>query len=240
MDWRRPEAYRFTTELDAAGWAWQFLRRCEGYRADYAWFMASWRQLEADYGKPPERDFFRWKRDLRAWRAESEIAGCGADICPGENDRVLIECWMGAKWGFRKFPIDPVLDFPVELAWREQPFAVERLAAEEIEALPPTRVALGFDLSLPLDAQLAMARRKLALLRHGLAQADALPPLSLKQGGPRWTIWLRLLDGLEAGASPDEISPVLGLAAPAAVLAAAKAMSCGGYRRLLLLDDGST
>ena len=240
MDWRRAEDYRFTAGMDAAGWAWQFLRRCEGYRADYAWFMATWRELEADYGKPPERDFFRWKRDRRAWRAESEISGCGADTCPGENDQVLIECWMGAKWGFRKFPIDPAEDFPVELAWREQPLTVERLTAGEIDPLPPARVALGFDLSLPLDGQLAMARRELALLRHGLAQSGALPPPSLKRGAPRWTLWLRLLDARDAGAFADEIGPVLDLADPSPDLAAALAMSRGGYRRILMLGDEST
>ena len=52
-----------------------------------------------------------------------EIAGCGMEVCPGENDQVLIECWMGAKWGFHKFPLDPERIAPAsdELSWRPPP-----------------------------------------------------------------------------------------------------------------------
>lgn len=233
MDWRRPEDYRFTADLDASGWAWQFLRRCEDYRADYFWFRQTWRRLETDYGAPPARDFFRWKQDPRAWRAESEIAGCGAESCAVEKDQVLIECWMGAKWGFRKFPVDPMLDIPPELAWRDQALEVEMVAAGEI----PTseRVALGFDLSLPLDIQLDAARRKLVLLRHGRAKAGTLPPLSIRQGAPLWTRWLRLLDGLEAGVDAEAIGAEIGLTDPLREASMARDMSTHGYRRLLLL-----
>ncbi len=237
MDWRAAKDYGFTAELDAAGWAWQFLRRCPEYRADHAWFAATWHALEAEYGVPPERDFFRWKQDSRAWRAEAEIAGCGTDLCPGENDQVLIECWMGAKWGFRKFPVDPAVDFPEALAWRDQPIEVEPVCAAQVDLFPAERVALGFDLSLPLDAQLEAARRKLALLRHGMAKSGALPPLSLRQGAPVWRVWLRMLDGLDAGAGLPEIGLALELADPAGALAAARVTCRKGYRRILMLAD---
>ena len=237
MDWRRHGDYAFTAELDAAGWAWQFLRRCPAYRADYFWFIAVWRALEADYGVPPRRDFFRWKQDSRAWRAEAELAGCGTEICPGENDQVLIECWMGAKWGFRKFPIDPTIDFPGELAWREQPIGVDTVSPEQVGTPSPERIALAFDLSLPLDTQLEAARRELALRRHGLAKSGRLPPLSVRQGAPIWVKWLRLLDGLEAGASSSEISRELDLADPETAARDARAMSAGGYQRILMLPD---
>jgi hypothetical protein len=235
MDWRRKGDYAFTALLDASGWAWQFLRRCPDYRRDHAWFIAAWNALEADYGAPPHRDFFRWKQDPRAWRGEAEIAGCGSDVCPGENDQVLIECWMGAKWGFRKFPVDPAVDFPEELAWRERSIRVEPVSAEELAALPPERIALGFDLGLPLEAQLEAARRKLALLRHDLAKSGRLPALSVRMGAPVWAGWLRMLDGLDAGAKLSEIALELDLADPDAELAAARAMSAAGYRRILMM-----
>lgn len=237
MDWRQARDYGFTAELDAAGWAWQFLRRSPAYRTDFAWFSETWRALEAEHGTPPNRDFFRWKQDPRAWRAEAEIADCGTDVCPGENDRVLIECWMGAKWGFRKFPIDPAVDFPRELAWREQPITVEPVSAREIEAFTPERLAMGFDLSLPLDAQMEAARRKLVLLRHGLAKSGGLPPLNTRKGIPIWAKWLRLLDGLDVGATLREIGLELEFTDPDAESAAARAMSGGGYRRILMLAD---
>jgi hypothetical protein len=236
MDWRLAGDYAFTTELDAAGWAWQFLRRCPEYRDDYARFILTWRALEADYGTPPHRDYFKWKQDPRAWRAQAEIPACSAEACPGEDDRVLIECWMGAKWGFRKFPVDPAVDFPGELAWREPEIKVEKASAAEVASMPPERVALAFDLALPLEAQLEAARRKLALLRHAQARSGKLPPLALRSGSPIWQSWLRILDGLDAGAPLAEIGSRLDLADPETAVSSARAMSAGGYRRLLMLD----
>lgn len=237
MDWRRAGDYAFTAELDCAGWAWQFLRRCPEYRNDFAWFIATWHALEADYGSPPARDFFRWKQDPRAWRAEEEIRACASDLCPGENNQVLIECWMGAKWGFRKFPIDPAVAFPDELAWREQSISVETASAESVSALPPERIALEFDLGLPLEAQLEAARRKFALLRHGLTKTGRLPPLSVRQGAPIWRTWLRLLDALETGTDLPEVGSRLDIADPVKAAHQAQAMCAHGYRRMLLLPD---
>lgn len=236
MDWRQATDYAFAPRLDAAGWAWQFLRRNPEYRADYRWFIATWQHLEADYGVPPLRDFFRWKQDPRAWRAESEIA-CGAEICPGEGDRILIECWMGARWGFRKFPVDPAIDFPEDLTWREQPGAVIPLAPGEAAPGDETGTTLTFDLALPLDLQLEAARRHLAAARHKLAQRGRAPALNLRQGAPRWQTCLRLLDGLEAGAPLADIGAILDLADPETAAKEAGAILARGYLRILRLPD---
>lgn len=235
-DWHDATGYAFAESLDAAGWAWQFLRRCPEYRADYAWFDSVWQALEAEYGVPPQRDYFRWKQDPRAWRPEAEIAGCGTEACPGENDQVLIECWMGAKWGFRKFPIDPAVAFPENLAWREQPVTVETADVDALAGLTAQQVALGFDLALPLDIQIEAARRKLALLRHGLAKSGQLPPLTVRQGAALWAGWLRLLDATEAGVPLADIGRALGMADPPGALAQARVMSRQGYRRILQLS----
>ncbi len=74
-DWHNAEDYTYTAHLNRAQWAWEFLRRHPGYRADWQWFWQTWRALEADYGAPPQRDFARWKRDPRAFRQESGTAG---------------------------------------------------------------------------------------------------------------------------------------------------------------------
>lgn len=237
MDWRRDADYAYCEHLDLAGWAWQFLRRSPEYRADYHWFIAVWRQLEAEYGVPPQRDFFRWKQDPRAWRSEMEIADCGSDVCPGENDQVLIECWMGARWGFRKFPIDPAINLPEELAWREFPANVEVLTPVSItkRAWAPEKLALGFDLSLPLPAQLEAAKLQLIAARQLRLQTGALPPSSLRDGAPIWRLWLRLLDALEAGETLGTVGQTLALSNSDRDAAAAHAMRDGGYRRILML-----
>ena len=35
-DWRSPRAYEYVSNLSPASLAWEFLRRNDGYRADYA------------------------------------------------------------------------------------------------------------------------------------------------------------------------------------------------------------
>lgn len=239
MDWRDAACYAFEPPLTREEWAWQFLRRNPEYRRDYAWFITTWQALEADYGAPPERDFFRWKQDPRAWRAESELAGCASQTCPGENDRVLIECWMGAKWGLRKFPLAPEVVRPKpgeSLDWREQPVEVAEPADGELLSSSPGKMALVFDLTLPLAGQLQDARIRLIARRRALEQAGRLPGRNIRAAAPRWTVWLRLLDGADAGARMHELASVLELADPAAELEQARGMTTSGYRRILLLD----
>ncbi|NWG86774.1 MAG: hypothetical protein HXY26_04560 [Hydrogenophilaceae bacterium] len=238
LDWRRAADYGFAESLTRAEWAWQFLRRNPDYRRDYAWFSETWQALEADYGAPPQRDFFRWKQDPRAWRAESEIAGC-AEACPGEGEQVLIECWMGAKWGLRKFPLDPSSERPVPgeaLDWREQAIEVPEVGCDDLQH-DQGIMALAFDLALPLAPQLEAARIALIGRQRALDKRGSLPPRTLRAARAIWTRYLRLLDAQQAGAAPDEMGRALGLDAIDTELAAAWAMARTGYRRILLLDD---
>lgn len=242
MDWRDPAAYTFEPPLGREEWAWQFLRRNPDYQADHAWFIATWRALEADYGAPPNRDYFSWKQDPRAWRAEAELAGCGAEVCPGENDQVLIECWMGAKWGLRKFPPDPAWDRPMieeQLAWREVPVSVPVLdgGLEPWLQQNPARIALGFDLSAPLAEQLEQARMTLLAERRARQRAGRLGDRRLAQAAVTWTLWLRLLDGVAAGETAERVGTELGLDDPRDALARARRLVDHEYRTILLMRE---
>ncbi len=238
MDWRNAADYSFDPPLRPVEWAWQFLRRNPEYAADYARFIATWRALEADYGAPPARDFFRWRQDPRAWRAESEMVGCSAEICPGEGDRVLIECWMGAKWDLAKFPLDPALVRPtpgLELDWRAQPVEVEAVGGpEDLASLGEEKMALVFDLSLPLAPQLDAARVRLVARARALEKAGRITR-QVAAAAPTWTRWLRLLDGTAAGAAEATLAQVLKIEDVATALRQARAMCASGYRRILFM-----
>ena len=41
LDWRKPEDYEFTHDLTLNEWAWEFLRRCPGYRQEWARLCSS-------------------------------------------------------------------------------------------------------------------------------------------------------------------------------------------------------
>ena len=189
-DWRNLGDYAFTQDLTPELWAWQFLRRNPGYRKDYDWFITTWRSLEADYGVAPERNFSRWKLDERAYAPEAMTQNfCDDDksCASPDGDKVMIECAMGAKWGFYKFPNSPDVEFPEvpeKLIWRELDISVSE-PAEKAELFD---MDFRFDLRLPLSEQLSSAKQKLIAGQRRFQQ----------QGGDftiiKLTSCLRLLD----------------------------------------------
>jgi hypothetical protein len=234
-DWRDPADYAFTAGLDGAGWAWEFLRRNPDYQAEWAEFNRIWQALEAAYGRPPQRDFCAWKLDPRAWVRASD---CPQGDCRVDQDKVLIECALGARWGFYRFPPDPADDDPVgagRLSFRELDQQVPLLGPADHDWLgdEPARVALGFDLALPLRGQLEQAKRLLQLEQRRRQRAGEVQPLSLKARGPSLAVMLRLLDGQAAGAEAQALAGIAGDAV--ARLREARALQDGGYRRLVLL-----
>lgn len=225
----KQEPYAYCSGLTRDQWAWEFLRRNPHYRADYGRFIAIWRALEADYGAPPNRDFAKWKLDPRAYGplpGEDAPVQATGELCTVDDDRVLLECWMGAKWGFYKFPLDPEQSCPPnpdQLSWRPQP-APELRAADDIY-----RMDIPFDLSLPLPPQLDAAKFRLASRVAELRRGGRATPLSVTSQRERWTQMLRLLDAEAAGGSIKERD--------AALLREAQSMTRDGYRAILLLGD---
>jgi hypothetical protein len=212
------------TTLTRDQWAWEFLRRNSDYQHDYQAFIAIWHALEADYGAPPNRDFSKWKQDPRAYGplpGDDELAAPG-ELCTVDDDRVLLECWMGAKWGFHKFPLDPgrIAPAPDELSWRPPPQL-------DTSAEPTYRLDLTFDLSLPLPPQLEAAKFRLVSRAAELRRQGLAAPKTVANQRERWTTMLRLLDGVMA---LDANS--------AALLDETQALVAGGYREILRLADG--
>ena len=205
LNWHNPQAYRFTERLNAEQWAWEYLRRNPCYRHEWREFYTTWQALEATYGKPAQRDIAAWKRDPRAWVPAAE---CTASDCRVDGEKVLIECALGARWGFYKFPPDPADDDPVgggRLVWRE--FAVEpALVERESESrVNPESAMLCFDLSLPLRDQLATAKRLLQIEQRNRVQAGSIKVPRVSAHREKLCRMLRLLDALEAGADMEQI-----------------------------------
>lgn len=222
------DPYAYCAMLTRDQWAWEFLRRNPEYRADYRQFIAIWRALEAEYGAPPNRDFQRWKQDPRAYgplpgASDSELSNATVgELCLADDDRVLLECWMGAKWGFHKFPLDPDRaqpPTPDELSWR----ALPAQAANDIEAL--YRLDIAFDLSLPLPPQLDAARFRSISRVAALRRAGHVAPRNVASEREYWTKLLQTLDGNTA----DELQAQLRIKA--------QAMVETGYREILRLAE---
>lgn len=209
-------------QLDIGQWAWEFLRRNPAYQADYREFIRVWRALEADYGSPPHRDFPRWKNDPRAtclaW--DPNLSTGAACVTEGE-DRQLIECWMGSKWGFYQFPQDPALpawELETPINWRPAPgYHFDKSPACETGA-HLNQVQLIFDLSWPLPAQLEAAKQRLIGEQARLRRQGLAVPRTVANQRMHWTA---LIQALDSGSG--------------ALLAEAREMSDRGYREMLRL-----
>lgn len=227
------DAYTRYATLTRDQWAWEFLRHNPQYQADYRQFITLWRALEADYGAPPHRDFARWKQDPRAYgpldnAASDTLDHATGDLCIGEDERVFIECWIGAKWGFHKFPLDPTratTPDAAELSWRPPP-------APELRTIDDAyRLDIPFDVSLPLPPQLEAAKFRLVSRASELRRNGLAAPMTVANQRARWTKMIQLLDAEAAGEWIDQRNSVL--------LHAAHAMRNGGYREILRLADAS-
>ncbi|MEN8760824.1 MAG: DUF6499 domain-containing protein [Thiogranum sp.] len=241
-DWRQPQNYSYTASLCVEQWAWEFLRRNKAYQQDWRWFWATWQSLEARYGKPPERDFQRWERDPDAYRMVDDTSA----ECRVDQDKMLIECWMGAKWGFYKFPLDPATRQPVigeQLTWREADESAQLVEDADSTYLhgEARHVALGFELDLPLRRQLELAKRFLQLRQARLRREGKITMRLVSSQKHRWCVMLRMLDGLQAGDDLDSVYAVVreqhggpdGDSPAATLLHEAEKLVNGGYREML-------
>ena len=234
------EPYAYCATLTPDQWAWEFMRRNPAYRADYQQFITIWHALEADYGAPPHRDFQRWKLDPRAYgplpgAGESDLSNTASDLCVGEDERVMLECWMGAKWGFHKFPLDPDHVHPPtpdELSWR----ALPAQAANDIDEI--YQLDIAFDLSLPLPPQLDAARFRLASKVAALRRAGHPAPRTVTSQREHWTQLLQVLDhdalSIEASIMGRENTAP---AHHAPLFDSARDMVQMGYREILRLPE---
>lgn len=237
-DWRSPLDYGFTAGLNGAQWAWEFLRRHPEYRREWQEFIAVWTSLEAVYGSPPDRNFCAWQRDPRAYvRVTDETAG----DCRVDQDKVLIECAFGARWGFHKFPPDPADDDPVggeRLTWRPLERRMTLLGPEDGACLGGDMdwAAVGFDLRMPLADQLHQAKRLLQRLQRERVKQGQVRRYTLANYATHWQLLLRLLDAEASGADEERIRAGLGDIRIAGLREDAEKLLNGGYRELAFLQ----
>ncbi|MES9854502.1 MAG: DUF6499 domain-containing protein [Candidatus Thiodiazotropha sp. L084R] len=209
LDWRNPDHYIFTRQLSSEQWAWEFLRRNPEYQKEWQHFIATWRDLEDCYGKPSQRDVQAWQRDQRAWVSAQT---CLESDCRIDGDKVLIECALGARWGFYKFPPDPSDNDPIgsdHLVWREVNWTPSIVEYDQEVEDRTDQATMLFDLSMPLQPQIDHAKRRLQIeQRNRIKSGDVLAPTVHKRNH-QLTLYLRLLDGLSSKTELNEIAKLL-------------------------------
>lgn len=186
--------YSYTQDLNKRQWAWEFLRRNPAYQDDYRWFISQWKALEKDYGRSPDMDYQAWKQDPRSYKI-IDISSEQDGNCAISDDKLLIECWMGNKWGFYQFPQSPQLNaLAVDINWR--PLTPEYKAPHNPAEMNKNELiqAIDFDLSKSLKEQLEQVKRQLIIAQRRLRKQGSLTPFTLAGKKELWTCCLRLLD----------------------------------------------
>ena len=135
-------------------------------------FIENWQLLERMYSSPPDRNFVKWKNDSRAYRevSDDDIVKT-RNLCGLKGQRLLIECWMGTKWGFYKFPVDLQIDLPeldAQLLWREVELDKWLVLDDDEDHFSFRKT---FDLRLPIEFQLEQAKRAFVIARRQQRQS---------------------------------------------------------------------
>jgi len=236
--WQKNHHYSHYDGAGAEHWAWQFLRRNPDYQADWDWFNETWQLLEQLYGSPPDRNFMEWKNDSHAYRVVSDDDIVKARNLSGlKGQRLLIECWMGTKWGFYKFPVNPEIDLPeldTQLLWREVDLDKWLVMDGEQDSFSFRQI---FDLRLPIEVQLEQAKRAFVIARRQQQKSGQLSCYRVPQCGKHGLNLLRIYDASNTGISESEIKEHLQLDNIPGLLAEAKELIYGGHQRILLYAE---
>ena len=186
--------YSYTQTLKKGQWAWEFLRRNAAYQNDYQWFIAQWKALENDYGCSTDKDYQAWKQDPRSYKI-IDISSDQDGNCAISDDKLLIECWMGNKWGFYQFPQSPQLNaLEVDINWR--PLPPEYKAPDNPSEVNKNQLiqTMDFDLSKSLKEQLEQVKRKIIIAQRRLRKQGSLTPFTIMGKRELWMCCLSWLD----------------------------------------------
>lgn len=226
-DWRNPEDYAYTERLSLHAWAWEFLRRSTAYRLAWTRFVAA-EKAHLEALPTTDRSVELYEEMWIAFRAASEEFGLFQPVDPDVSiiDTDKIRWWNAV--GVR-----------VLTSWN-QPGPVDRTPWPGF----PGAIALAFDFTLPLEAQIEHAKDVLHRCRAILQKGGwpwKEPKVKVRIDKVRFALYLRLLDADRCGASQGEMGRRLFAKEIAdkrssvkSALETARRMTQSGYRELLL------
>ena len=214
-DWKDDASYEYTQALNSQGWAWEFLRRNKGYRADYIAFATLKNQVAQEFG--PIQSWNKsvlqecpaaWYHEpakypeetVKAWKVRAIVAGV-------EPYRALIHIGFARKWGLEEM-VDPdkgaeqgVHFLPAEappIWYRAEQIEVDSRFTDDEEGLPIQAFA-RIDLTRSITDQTTALRKTLNREQKRLRKEGLVWRTSVHAGKHR--IYLRILDAFDTGNS---------------------------------------
>ena len=186
-DWQNVSAYPGDSQVTGSRWSWEFLRRNSQYQDDYdklaegnSTLASLWRNLEMTDGL-----------------SSLAVNGKPKEIHEKETEGNAFIRAMQAKYGIRKGLLPPA-------PWQADHaniFELTTMYAYSGEKQPNEEI-LKFDLTMPFEPQLRMAKRILESHKY-----QHIP--DVRHRVDLFPQYLRLLDGEVSGATQDEMSKII-------------------------------
>lgn len=226
-DWKNIGEYPKWNSASLKRFAWEFLRRNQGYQNDWAEYMSICRGIAPDYDTHVNRS----EVDIAMMERHPDYSRYEPPLLDGENEnewlkrvkhgtRTPLPTWYAKKWKLNSHFPDPFYAYEksslgfLDISFKSEPVA--RMVTEHWDGFNDGPIyslhrqdALAFDCSLPIEPQLAAAasylkRRQAWLVKEGVV--DAFPN---KIPRKEWVVYLRLLDADAVNIKPLEIASVL-------------------------------
>lgn len=217
-DWSNADDYAFTKDLKPWQWAWQFLRRNPDYQADFQAVLEIFHRREDGYSQQVSKK-----------------------LSPGEEPESIPNAECRQKW-FVCYYLNPRIEFPGDDPFGR--FADFYMSNRHRWPLQLHEALLRVNLRLPLSPQLKQAHVLLAVRQRNMASRGEIELRTPRNRRDHWKLYLRLLDGIEAGASYKALARILPPARRSSEpsdesrvdshLQQARRMTREGYRDILL------
>jgi len=199
MDWREKGDYAYTDDLNNHGWAWEFLRRNQNYVSAYKEYCNVLLKHKKDNNSQPLRYFTPERKKGETGQQWMKRCMATEESDPRTYDP---DEWHGRKWHLKKI-ISPQDYYSTEVQfvfpWPQivPPDSFNDFYHTPDEAYAPIqpvtgKALLAFDLSLPINHQLKLAKN---ILREAV-RSEPIPPLKTKEHTYLWVNYLRILDAI--------------------------------------------
>lgn len=171
-DWKDINTYSFTKDLDRAGWAWEFLRRNQTYRADWERYK---REGWDSWGTDPQA-FYSYIADKYGVIKLQDPADDKPGFIFGIPRRVNSQLigYQTSKHQFIEGQGGPNI-YTAKGQW---------------VTIPEGQVAVTFDMTIPLTPQVEFIKK--LLLENQKSRSFKRPTLYRD----KWSLYLRVLDAI--------------------------------------------
>ncbi len=196
-DWQDAANYGRTHEWNLDRWRWEFTRRRNDYRHDFAQALEEIGQPVWEAADITAEDLIRLRgiRSLPFFHFNAKKYGLSEFFDPHLSD------WtgMGPQWSHTGLLFGPVDGVEGEMNWN----------GEVKETPAPHLVSFTFDLSRPLAPQIEEVKADLTLSQGFYLEETGNEIEATKLHPAKWLMYLRLLDAKEGGASLSRMTNII-------------------------------